>query len=187
MCLRSLRIPSPTTPFLKATASQRPTTTRAPVDMSAPTATCTSRPTLRPSRCRPTTGTACFRTDRSARLRRVRHDATEVRRGLTRQTHRHVPLPVPCATRQLQVALEHLGHAVHAAVAQRAPTRQRWDGARSVAVDAAGVHETVRFAGRAEAQRLEPEPHERRKAVVDLGQVYVGDGEPSFAPEPLDG
>ncbi|ORB10733.1 hypothetical protein BST36_30710, partial [Mycolicibacterium moriokaense] len=37
---------------------------------------------------------------------------------------RHVALSLARAARQLQVALEHLGHAVHAAVAQRTATGQ---------------------------------------------------------------
>ncbi len=74
---------------------------------------------------------------------------------------------------QLQVALEHLGDAVHPSVAQRPTAREGRERAGLVAVEAAVEGELVRFAGSYEAEGLEPVVDEGREAVVDLGQIHL--------------
>jgi len=59
----------------------------------------------------------------------------------------------PC---QLQVALEHLWDSVHAPVAERATTRERWYPAWAITVDAAKLDEPMRLTARAESENLQP-------------------------------
>ena len=84
---------------------------------------------------------------------------------------------------ELEVALEHLGDAVHASVAERAATGQDGEPARPVAVDAAVLHEAVGLPDRAEPEDLQPEVDERREAVVQLRQVDVARSDPGAVPQ----
>src|SRR5262245_11598724 len=105
--------------------------------------------------------------------------------GVARDGNRSVfALPVARAARELQVALEHLGHAVHASVPDRAAAGDDGDRAGAVAVDAAVVDEAVGLADRAEAERFEPEVDEGREAVVRLRDVDLGRPEAGAVVEP---
>ena len=57
-----------------------------------------------------------LRVDHQKSLRAVRHRSPVVRRGVARQTDGSLALPFGRPARQLEVALEHLRDAVHAAV-----------------------------------------------------------------------
>src|SRR5438270_14006711 len=92
-------------------------------------------------------------------------------------------LAITGSARQLQVALEHLRHAVHPAVAEGAATGKGGHRAGPVAVDAAVLDEAVRLAGRADTERLEPEPDEGREAVIHLGQVDVARSHAGVVPQ----
>ena len=86
------------------------------------------------------------------------------------------------ASRELEVALEHLRHAVHAPVAERAAAGE--DRQSALGGDAAVLDEGVRFADAAVPEGLEPEVDEGREAVVELGQIDVGDRQPGVPFEP---
>src|SRR6476660_4424107 len=91
-------------------------------------------------------------------------------------------LTVAGAPRELQVALEHLRDAVHPPVAERPAAGQRGQAAGGDA-DPAVADEAVGLSDRAEAERLEPEPHERRESVIDLRHVDVADRQSRVLPE----
>ena len=94
----------------------------------------------------------------ACRRRRRRSGA---RSGRPRRPRRR-PLAVAGPARELEVALEHLRHAVHPAVAERAAAGQRGQRAGRVAVDAAVGDEPVGLADRAEARA--PRARTRRTA-----------------------
>ncbi len=73
---------------------------------------------------------------------------------MTCQCGLHAALAVSGPPRELEVALEHLRHAVHSPVAQRAPARQGRDRSSAVAVDASVGYELVRLAFLAVAEHL---------------------------------
>src|SRR5579875_3488026 len=97
---------------------------------------------------------------------------------------RAVALSVTGSSCQLQVALEHLRYAVHAAVAEGATARECGYRTRAVTVDTALLDETVRLAGRTEAEDFQPQPDERREPVVDLWQVDLIGPDPGVLPQP---
>src|SRR5262245_22995223 len=87
--------------------------------------------------------------------------------------------------RELQIALEHLGRAVHAPVPEGAAAGERRQPAGCVAVDTAVPHETSRLASRAVSERLEPEVRERGEAVVDLRKIGLTGADPRMPPQTL--
>src|SRR5207249_8140123 len=86
------------------------------------------------------------------RLRRVEGGAAEVRRRVAREPDvRRRELPLAGAARELEVALEHLRHTVHASVADGPASGEDRESTASGA-DGAVLHEAVGFAESAVAE-----------------------------------
>src|SRR5579859_6043062 len=112
----------------------------------------------------------------------VYHDPAEVGDGLAREGYlRRGELTVAGAAGQLQVALEHLGHSVHAPAAQRPAAGQR--GQATVGLDAAVLDKAVRLSTGAVPQYLQPHVHQRGETVIDLRKVNFGPAETRMLPK----
>ncbi len=107
-----------------------------------------------------------------------------VRRGVARHADCGLPLAVAGPARQLEVALEHLGDAVHAPVAERPPPDSAGRAPeRSLSMPPSATKRCASPGGQKPSD-LQPEPHERREPVVHLGQVHVLGPEAGVRPQP---
>ena len=89
-------------------------------------------------------------------------------------------LPFSGPAGQLQVALQHLRNTMQPPITERAaPGRNRKSGAGR---DGSALDEVVRLPDGTVTERLEPQVDERRKPVIQLGQVDVADARDPSSP-----